>query len=147
MISMGLLTPEQAKKDPSRHVITQYLGMPSEIRVSPYYAPTDQVAENDVYLLCSDGLSDMVEDAQMEAILRKKADPQEAASELVKTALENGGRDNVTVMVVKIVAGTDEKKDTANKSSDRKLAVKILQAITGAGFVAVLSDFIYYLMK
>lgn len=65
--------------------------------------------ENDVYLLCSDGLSDMVEDAQIEAILRQKTDPKEAASELVKAALDNGGRDNVTVMIVKVSSGKNRK--------------------------------------
>lgn len=147
MISMGLLTPEQARKDPGRHVITQYLGMPPEIRVSPYYAPDAQLMENDVYLLCSDGLSDMVEDAQIEAILRQKTDPQEAASELVKAALDNGGRDNVTVMIVKVSSGMNRKTSGNGGASGKKAAVRVVQAITGVGIVATLSDLIYYLIK
>ena len=98
-------------------------------------------------MLCSDGLSDMVEETQIETIIRQKTDPQEAASELVKAALENGGRDNVTAMIVKIIAGNDEKQDTANKSFHSKIIVNILQTIVGTGFVAVLSDLIYYLIK
>lgn len=102
MISMGILTPEQAKTDPSRHVITQYLGMPSEIKVSPYILSEVELHKGDVYVLCSDGLTDMVEDDQMEAILKEKERPKEAVQELLKAALENGGRDNVTIMILRI---------------------------------------------
>ena len=146
MIAMGLLTPEQAKTDPNRHVITQYLGMPTEIRVSPYYASTAQTAENDVYLLCSDGLTDMVEDTQIEAVLNQKANPKEAAQELIKAALENGGRDNVTVMVVKVAKRTAGKNGLQNKSY-KTVILKMMQALTGMGFLAVVSDFIYYWIK
>lgn len=102
MISMGLLTPEQAKMDPARHVITQYLGMSSYTRFSPYFMPDIEPEENDVYLLCSDGLTDMLEDAQIETILARTERPKDAAQELVKTALEKGGRDNVTVVVLRV---------------------------------------------
>jgi serine/threonine protein phosphatase PrpC len=100
MISMGLLTPEQAKTDPSRHVITQYLGMPSEIKVSPHIVSDITLQKGDVYVLCSDGLTDMVEDEQLEAILREKEDPREAVQALFQTAMNHGGRDNVTIMLL-----------------------------------------------
>ncbi|MDO5346850.1 MAG: protein phosphatase 2C domain-containing protein [Lachnospiraceae bacterium] len=102
MISMGILTPEQAKTDPGRHVITQYLGMPPEIKVSPYMVSDMELRKDDVYLLCSDGLTDMVDDSQIEAILKEKKKPKEAVQELLKTALNNGGRDNVTVLLLRI---------------------------------------------
>lgn len=102
MIAMGLLTPEQARTDPRRHVITQYLGMPPEIRLSPYVLLNEEVCDGDIYMLCSDGLTDMVEEPQIEAVLREKQDVQNAAQTLLEIALANGGRDNVTVMLVRI---------------------------------------------
>lgn len=102
MISMGLLTPEKARTDPSRHVITQYLGMPTDVKVSPYIVENVDLEKGDVFVLCSDGLTDMAEDAEIEKILKQKAKPLDAAQELVKTALRHGGRDNVTVMVLRI---------------------------------------------
>lgn len=102
MISMGILTPEQARTDPGRHVITQYLGMAGEIKISPYLVSDAELLGDDVYILCSDGLTDMVEDFQIEAILREKRKPQAAAEALFKTAMSNGGRDNVTIMVLHV---------------------------------------------
>ena len=110
MISMGVLDPEQAKTHPDRHVITQYLGMPSEVRISPYYVTDSSVKENDLYLMCSDGLTDMVEDAKIAEILNTESEPRKAAQALIKEALENGGRDNVTVMVLRIVKDPEGKK-------------------------------------
>ncbi|MDO4649930.1 MAG: protein phosphatase 2C domain-containing protein [Eubacteriales bacterium] len=107
MISMGILTPEQARTDPSRHVITQYLGMPPEMKASPYYTENAELVSGDIILLCSDGLSDMVEDSQMESIMQKHTDLKNCAQELLDTALQNGGRDNVTIMLVKV---TEEAK-------------------------------------
>ncbi|MCD8012094.1 MAG: protein phosphatase 2C domain-containing protein [Lachnospiraceae bacterium] len=101
MISMGILTAEQAKTDPDRHVITQYLGMPPEIKVSPYFAAERQLRRGDVCLLCSDGLTDMVEENRMEEILQENEDLPEAARRLSEEALNNGGRDNVTVLLVR----------------------------------------------
>ena len=101
LISLGMITPEEARTHPERHVITQYLGMNADIRLSPYYV-SETVQKNDIYLLCSDGLTDMVTDQQLESILRKQSDPKELVQTLVKTALHNGGRDNVTAMVLVI---------------------------------------------
>lgn len=145
MISLGMITPEQAKTDPGRHAITQYLGMPPEVGISPYIV-TDECLENDVYLLCSDGLTDMVENDQIEAVLKDTANPEKAVQELVKTALKNGGRDNVTVMVLRF------KEETADTKTGKKAleaggkAIRVMQALTGAGFVAALLDLVYYLI-
>lgn len=152
MVSMGILTPEQAKKDPSRHVITQYLGMPPEVKIAPYIVQGEGLRNDDVYLLCSDGLTDMVEDGQIEGILREKKNPQEAAVELLKTALRNGGRDNVTVMILKIRKEAPAEKKKPKKKSGRKKKT-MLEALlfgatllTGAMLLASVADFIYYLI-
>ena len=60
------------------------------------------IKKDDRYLLCSDGLTDMVSDAEIEMILRKEKPIKEAAEELLNTALEHGGVDNVTVILVEV---------------------------------------------
>lgn len=102
MIAMGLIRPEQAKTDPNRHVITQYLGMPTDVKISPYITDSETLKKDDVFLLCSDGLTDMIDDSEIEAILKQKSKPKDAAEELLKAALAHGGRDNVTIMVLRV---------------------------------------------
>lgn len=100
LVSMGLMTPGQAKTDPVRHRLTQYLGMPETEMLCPYIVEDLHIKKEDLFLLCSDGLTDMVEDEQIGAILRKADGLSEAAKELLKAALSNGGRDNVTIMLL-----------------------------------------------
>ena len=79
--------------------IIQYLGMnPEEILIEPTINSSD-LKEGDRYLICSDGLTDMVAEADITAILRDADDTEEAANKLVDLALANGGRDNITVIV------------------------------------------------
>ncbi len=79
--------------------LTQNLGIPeTELIISPYTTSL-KYKDGDVFLICSDGLSDMVSVEQMEFILRS-ASEVEAAKTLVKAALDNGGKDNITVIVI-----------------------------------------------
>ena len=83
--------------------LTQYLGMdPEEITVEPYLA-FEKLLPDDRWLLCSDGLTDMVPAERIEALLRAYADPQLAATVLVQESLDNGGRDNVTLILARVV--------------------------------------------
>jgi protein phosphatase len=94
----GLLTPEQARTSPYRHIITRALGIDPEL-------PVDQrkitVELHDTFLLCTDGLTEMVEDVEIMRILAS-ASPQEAAESLIRLANERGGVDNITVVVARI---------------------------------------------
>lgn len=88
------------------HSITQYLGMPDEEPLTPS-CHIDDMRQWDrdggaVYLLCSDGLTDMVADDDIRAILQSEKNPRNAAQRLVDLALSHGGKDNVTAMVVKV---------------------------------------------
>jgi len=94
----GLLTPEQARKSPYRHVITRALGIDPELTVDHL---TIETMPGDIFLLCTDGLTEMVDDAQIRRILSDAA-PPEAAERLVREANERGGVDNITVVVVQI---------------------------------------------
>lgn len=82
--------------------ITQYLGIdPEEMRIEPYAACYD-MGRNDVYLLCSDGLTDMVPKEEIEKILSSDNDVAETARKLLKAALDGGGKDNITIIVIQV---------------------------------------------
>ncbi len=100
MIRDGILKPEEAAVHPGRHQITQYLGIfPSEMILEPASADLE-VRPRDRYLICSDGLTDMVADGEICEILSRGKRPEKLAQDLVQAALSAGGRDNVTVVVV-----------------------------------------------
>jgi len=96
-VANGILTPEEARKHPFRNVITQALGNGGDLDVSVQEL---QVKELDRLLLCSDGLSGMVPDGEIWDIVQSSDSLDIAAEMLVKKALENGGEDNVTVVLV-----------------------------------------------
>ncbi|MCX7926200.1 MAG: protein phosphatase 2C domain-containing protein [Fimbriimonadales bacterium] len=101
LVEQGILTPEQAKYHPQRNVIRQAVGVHDPSEPFEPDIETFPLQAGDVYLLCSDGLTDMVDDAEIEAILRSEPLTR-AAWKLVDRALANGGRDNVTVMLLQI---------------------------------------------
>lgn len=147
LISMGLITPEQARTHKDRHVINQFLGMPRDVKISPHIDSSEKLRKDDIYLLCSDGLTDMVEDEQIEAILKEGKEPGETAQKLVKTALKNGGRDNVTVMVLKVLQVAEEiaPKEVPSRDYLRPFLTGI-QVLIGGGLALTVIDLIYYLM-
>ncbi len=100
MIEQGLLDAEKARKHPHRHRITQHIGIfPEELVIEPH-TRNEAVLPGDLYLLCSDGLTDMLDDEQIEAILAAEGPVQKKAEALFKTALFNGGKDNCTVLLI-----------------------------------------------
>jgi PPM family protein phosphatase len=96
----GRLTSEEAATHPQRNIVTRALGIDPEVDVDTF-----QVVpyEGDRFLLCSDGLFDMIDDDRIAATMRRLADPTDCAQELVRLANESGGRDNITVLVVDVV--------------------------------------------
>jgi serine/threonine protein phosphatase PrpC len=98
-VKAGLLTPEQARVSAHRHIITRALGILDEA------APdlrSETVRQGDVYLLCSDGLTEMVDDTAIAKILTQSP-PEEAARKLIEAANEAGGVDNITAVVVQVL--------------------------------------------
>lgn len=100
LVASGALTPEEAEVHPRRNVLTRALGVDPEVDVD---LVTVEVEQGDRYLLCSDGLPRELSDDQMASLLRRLADPDEAARELVSQARTHGGSDNVTVVVIDVV--------------------------------------------
>lgn len=103
MIELGVLTPEQAARHPSRHELTQHLGIfEHEMILEPAFSETIELRPGDRFLLCSDGLTDMAAEQDISKKLREDLPPEKQAEDLVQMALEGGGRDNITVVVVHV---------------------------------------------
>ena len=98
-IKAGQITKEQAKTFPNKNVIMRALGMKDNVLVD-IQKRTARAGE--IYLLCSDGLSDMVSDQDMEAVLASGVSLEEMTKQLVDMANANGGKDNITVILVKV---------------------------------------------
>lgn len=104
MVKMGILTKENASNHKERHVLTQHLGIfPDELLIEAYKSAEIGVCKNDIYLLCSDGLTDMLTDEEIDDIIKNQLSAKKLARTLQEAALEKGGKDNVTVGIIKIV--------------------------------------------
>lgn len=99
LMRAGQLSEEQAAVDRRRHVLTRVLGM--DASVTPDRFDIDPF-RGDRFLLASDGLTNEVTDAEIASILRRIADPGDAARELVRVAKTNGGADNITVIIIDV---------------------------------------------
>jgi len=100
-VDAGLLTPQQASKAPGKNLLTRALGVEETVQVDIH---THTVKPDDVYLMCSDGLTDMVTDVQIADTLQTQADLNETASALINKATAGGGRDNITVLLTRAQA-------------------------------------------
>jgi PPM family protein phosphatase len=100
LVDAGQITAEQATVHPERHVITRALGSPEGVHPDFFLLPLPAVER---LLLCSDGISGMITDTDIAAILASVPDPRDAADALVRAALDAGGRDNATAVVVDVV--------------------------------------------
>jgi protein phosphatase len=108
LVRRGKLTERQAEEHPQRSVITRALGPEAAVEVDSFSVGAQP---GDVFLLCSDGLTSMVEVETMADILRETDSLDEAAQRLVDAANERGGRDNITVVLFEI-EGAPEASDT-----------------------------------
>jgi len=99
-IKLGLITPEQAKFSANRNLVTRALGIDPEVELE---LNEYDVEIEDIYLLCSDGLSDMVDDDIIQSALNENSFSLiEAAEALVQLANDNGGKDNISVILAKV---------------------------------------------
>jgi protein phosphatase len=101
MVREGSLSPEEAASHPQRNILTRVVGVYDEI---PVDVITVVPHHGERYLLCSDGLFNEVTPEGIAAVMRRLADPHDVVDELIRLAVEGGGRDNVTVVVVDVVS-------------------------------------------
>lgn len=119
MVRQGRLTEEEAAWHPYRSVLTRALGTEPDVPVDEAVL---EVRPGDRVILCTDGLTSMVEEARIGEVLRTTADPQEAADRLVQEAIAAGGLDNVTVVVLDLEEDPDEggREAPAGKGGGRR---------------------------
>jgi protein phosphatase len=103
LVRSGQLTKEEARSHPQKNMITKALGV--EPQVEPDFFQVE-IREGEKILLCSDGLSNMVEDRELEQILSQKTAPESLAKRLIDRANEQGGLDNIAV----VIAQKEEKR-------------------------------------
>lgn len=104
-LDAGWLTPAQAVNSPIRNLVTRAVGVDTEVRLELH---AHRVHAGDIYLLCSDGLSDMLDDVALAAVLRQRHPLTKMANELVLLANEMGGRDNIAVVLAQAGAQTEQ---------------------------------------
>ena len=100
LVKEGHLSESDAVGHRLNHVLTHALCNEDICEVE---LASTSVADGDIFLLCSDGLSNMLSDAEIHALLHAGGDPQEGCDRLIRAALERGGHDNVTVVLVEVL--------------------------------------------
>jgi len=136
LVSEGLITKEEARTHARRNIVTRALGIEPNVAVDTWTLP---LINGDRYILCSDGLVDEVTDEAIEQCVKQPISPQKLADQLVVIANQNGGRDNITVVVVDVVAdgksatsvSTNNGETVLSATSKKKLLIKKL-AISSA---------------
>ena len=103
MVSMGMITEEEAKNHPQRHTISRYLGMDSEYTCSATVSKKIPYCAGDRYLLCSDGVTDMLTDDQLESFMQETGDCESCAVAIRDAVFAAGAMDNTTIIVLDIL--------------------------------------------
>ena len=99
MVLAGTLDQKKARMHPDKNVITRAIGAEDTLEIDFF---REKVTEGNIVLMCSDGLTNMVEDSEIEEILGSSRSLEDAGGKLLEKANENGGSDNISVLLVKI---------------------------------------------
>lgn len=105
-IDAGLISPEQAASSTIKNLVTRALGVDESVVLE---INEHLVAIGDTYLMCSDGLSDMVDDAGIAKIALSDVDLEQKVTQLIDVANHNGGRDNISVLMVEIKESSEKR--------------------------------------
>ena len=105
LVTEGLITEEEARVHPRRNIVTRALGIDDRVAVDSWLIP---LFSGDRFILCSDGLVDEVPTADIAALAAQQKEPQIIADALVALAKRNGGRDNITVVVVDAIGDSPQ---------------------------------------
>jgi len=155
-IDKGILTPELARDHPNVHVIRRYLGSPvppePDFRLTLFEGESANQTENnqgtelqpnDVLLLCSDGLTDLVWDDEILEVVRSKRNLKDASHALVDLANERGGHDNITVVLIGIPEDY-KPKDKTEKKKETNWLPWILGGAAGLFFILVVASILTF---
>ncbi|MFC1850889.1 Stp1/IreP family PP2C-type Ser/Thr phosphatase [candidate division CSSED10-310 bacterium] len=107
-VMLGEITKDEARNHPMKNIITRALGTKENVEVD---LQTERVQDQDVIILCSDGLSGLIEDEVMKHVILENLDDLNVSSEkLISIANENGGDDNITLILIKFVSEEGDEK-------------------------------------
>jgi PPM family protein phosphatase len=109
LVDAGRINEEQARVHPERHIVTRALGGPDPLDPDFFLVGLGEAGR---ILLCSDGVTDLIRDAEIAAVLGDSPDPRDAADRVVAAALAAGGVDNATAVVVDVVGLVEEGGDS-----------------------------------
>lgn len=99
LLQNGQITPEQARNHPQKNVITRAVGTDPKVEIDIYEF---EIQANDIILLCTDGLSNLLSDREMYHMIREAESMEDAAAALVDAANEKGGLDNITAVLLEV---------------------------------------------
>lgn len=94
----GVITKEEMRHHPNKHVLNNAIGNQKNFRINFYKL---EIQKDDLFLMCSDGLTDMLTDLEIENILKNKRSLKSKCKSLIKRANEKGGKDNITAILIK----------------------------------------------
>jgi protein phosphatase len=135
LVSEGLITREEARTHARRNIVTRALGIEPMVAVDTWTLP---LIAGDRYVLCSDGLVDEVSDEAIEKCVKQKIEPQKIADQLVAIANTNGGRDNITVIVVDVIADGANSTVVSSMSPQRERTIKpLIKKLLLGGTIAI----------
>ncbi len=124
----GEMTREQARKSPMNNMITRYLGMdPEEMPASFESISQVDVSQGDRFMLCSDGVSDLMSNERIASVMVEPISALECATRLVAMALEEGGKDNTTCIVVDVKTAKEHR--SPKKKNDNETTLTTTTAI------------------
>lgn len=101
MVRMGVLDREAARNHPDKNIITRAIGATDDVEADFFSV---ELAEGDIVLMCSDGLTNMLEDEEIREILNGQGELEEKAHKLIETANTHGGKDNIAVILIESLA-------------------------------------------
>lgn len=135
LVRQGRISKQDAARHPRRNYLERALGIFPEVRIDSSTIPA---SSGDRFLLCSDGLFGMIDDAQIAQILDEEGDPQAAATRLCEAAVEAGGADNVTAVVVDYGARTRARQPSADRPQPKRKKKPRLVRYTVVAAIVVL---------
>ncbi len=116
LIDRGFYTPEQARNSLNKNLVTRAIGVDKSVQVD---IQEDIAMVNDIYLLCSDGVTDMIEDELIKkTMLDNENDLEKAAEEIIRLANEHGGKDNISALLIKPIKSFPAKNSLFSRFFD-----------------------------
>jgi len=113
-LEMGLISEEEAKISPLRHILTKNIGSTDTVNADIFEI---EHVDNDCFLLCTDGLTDLVSDNEILSIIKNGNDPEHICQQLISEANKRGGNDNITVSLICVNKESDKKRGIIRKFS------------------------------